>query len=52
MNESHNGIISFLKNSEFCKKESMDELYLAKLISDISKLHGILETGTGDREFK
>lgn len=39
-------ILSFLKNKEFCRKESMAELYLAKLISDISKLHGILETGT------
>ena len=44
--------VCFLKNKEFWRKESMAELYLAKLVSDISKLRGILETGTGDHEFK
>lgn len=45
-------IVSFLKNKEFCRKESVAELYLAKLISAISKLRGILGTETGDHEFK
>lgn len=30
----------------------MAELYLAKSIPDISKLHGTLETGTGEHGFK
>lgn len=52
VNENHRVTVSFLRNKEFCREESMAELYLAKLISDISKLCGILETGTGDHEFK
>jgi len=40
-------IISFF-DKEFFRKELMAELYLAKLIPDISELHGILETGTRD----
>lgn len=39
-------LYDFLKNKEFCRKELMAELCLAKLIPDTSKLPGILETGT------